>query len=90
MNLASDLLEGADEIAAFIFGDKYDRVKRRRRVYHLVDLGAIPTFKLGTTICARKSQLQAWIEAQELRSRHASGLVVQQSAGAASGGPVNV
>jgi hypothetical protein len=57
--LRDDLLEGADAIATFIFGDK----SKRRRVYHLLD--RLPVFRLGNTICARKSSLIAMIEAQE-------------------------
>ncbi|MDB5616099.1 DNA-binding protein [Tardiphaga sp.] len=62
--LASDLLEGADAIATFIYGDK----KHRRKVYHLASTNSLPTFNLGAIICARKSTLLDWIEAQEGRS----------------------
>jgi hypothetical protein len=51
--LADDLLVGASAIAAFMFGT----AKERRRVYWLVENGRLPVFKLGSTICARKSTI---------------------------------
>jgi hypothetical protein len=63
---ARDLLRGADEIAAFLYGD----ATFRRKVYHLVATSYLPVFKLGSMICARKSVLLKWIEAQE--GRHAN------------------
>jgi len=60
-DLAQDLLEGADAIAAFMFGDP----RKRRRVYYLAERGLIPAFKLGETLCARRSTLVAHIQAQE-------------------------
>jgi hypothetical protein len=59
--IAGDILYGADEIALFLFGDR----KHRRRVYNLVDGNALPTFRIGVNICARKSVLIAWIATQE-------------------------
>jgi hypothetical protein len=61
--LADDLLEGADEIAAFIWGD----AAQRRRVYHLAETSRIPLFRLGSGLCARRSVLLDWIKAQEKR-----------------------
>jgi hypothetical protein len=63
-DLADDLLQEAHEIAEFIFGDP----SRFRSVYHLKRKG-LPTFKLGSTICARKSTILEWIAAQERRSK---------------------
>ena len=60
-SFADDLLRGADEIAAFLFGDK----SYRRRVFHLVATSKIPVFRIGSMICARKSTLMAWIAGQE-------------------------
>jgi hypothetical protein len=57
--LHDDLLEGADAIAVFIFGD----ASKRRKVYHLQD--SLPLFRLGNSLCARKSSLISMIEAQE-------------------------
>jgi len=59
-----DILQGAAQIARFLFGSESDR----RRVYFLVESGALPHFRLGGTICARKSTLIDWIENQEARS----------------------
>jgi len=59
-----DILQGAAEIARFLFGSVSDR----RRVYFLVESGALPHFRLGGTICARKSKLIDWIEEQEATS----------------------
>jgi hypothetical protein len=63
--LADDLLRGAEEIAAFLFGDS----KHRRKVYYLVGDAKVrlPHFKLGSIICARKSRLLRWIVEQESR-----------------------
>lgn len=57
-NLANDILRGADAIAAFLGFP-------RRAIYHLVSKGALPSFRLGETVCARKSTLTAWISEQE-------------------------
>lgn len=64
-NLGDDLLRGAEAIAAFLFGDP----KLRRKVYYLTGDARtrMPHFKLGSVICARKSTLLRWIEAQEAR-----------------------
>lgn len=56
-----DLLHGADKIAEFIFGD----AKMRKRIYNLAESKAIPTFKLGATLCARRSTIKQWIVDQE-------------------------
>ncbi len=47
--LADDLLEGAAQIAAFLFGDG----KQRRRVYWLAQNQSLPVFRIGQSICAR-------------------------------------
>jgi hypothetical protein len=60
---AKDLLRGAEEIAHFLYGDS----ELRRKVYHLVATSNLPTFKLGSMICARKSVVLNWIEEQEAR-----------------------
>lgn len=60
-DLSTDLLRGADKIAEFMFGD----TKLRRQVYHLSERKNLPVFRLGSTICARKSTLLAWIAEQE-------------------------
>ncbi len=69
-DMSGDILRGADKIAEFLFGDP----KLRRKVYHLVETGRLPVFRLGTTICARKSTLVAFIEQQEHATKPASNL----------------
>ena len=63
MVLKVDTLEGAAEIAEFLFDDSSAR--GQRRVYHLVESSKLPVFRLGNIICARKSTLLAHIEDQE-------------------------
>jgi excisionase family DNA binding protein len=53
-----DLLSGADAIAAYI-GVK------PRRIYHLAETRRIPVFRIGTTLCARRSTLLRWVEEME-------------------------
>jgi len=60
---AADLLRGADEIAAFLYGS----ADQRRKVYHLAATSNLPIFKLGSMICARRSVLLRWIADQETR-----------------------
>lgn len=63
--LAPDLLRGADQIAAFLYGSTTER----KKVYHLVQTARLPVFRLGCLLCARRSVLLAWIEEQETRGR---------------------
>ncbi|MEI6560262.1 MAG: hypothetical protein WCO00_17830 [Rhodospirillaceae bacterium] len=56
-------VHGAGEASQVLYGsDKY-----KRRVYRLAEKGAIPVFKVGGTLCARRSTLLAWVEAQEAK-----------------------
>jgi hypothetical protein len=64
-DVAGDILRGAEEIAQFLFGNQ----KYRRRVYNLVGRKQLPIFRMGPSICARKSVLLQWIEAQEGASK---------------------
>jgi excisionase family DNA binding protein len=59
--LSADILRGADAIAKFLGFP-------RRAIYHLVSKGGLPSFRLGETVCARRSTLTAWIAAQEQRA----------------------
>jgi len=68
--VADDLLEGANEIARFLFGPK----GKRRRVYYLIASSGLPVFRLGETICARRSTLRAWIAEQENAARPKTGI----------------
>jgi hypothetical protein len=61
--LAQDLMSGAGAIAQFIFGD--DAEANRRKVYHAADKLGLPCFKIGGTLCARRSTILSWIERQE-------------------------
>lgn len=57
-NLSTDLLRGAEAIAAFLGFP-------RRAIYHAISKNSLPHFRIGETVCARKSTLTAWIEQQE-------------------------
>lgn len=59
--LSEDLLIGAAAIAVFMFGDKHER----RRVYWMAGNGQLPVFRIGSTLCARKSSLLRSVEARE-------------------------
>jgi hypothetical protein len=59
--LADDLLEGAAAIATEIYGD----ARRRRSVYWLAEHESLPVFRLGQSLCARKSTIRKWIADQE-------------------------
>lgn len=61
--LANDLLRGAGQIADFLFGSETER----RKVYHLRGTSRMPTFRLGSQVCARRSVLLQWIAEQEKR-----------------------
>jgi hypothetical protein len=65
-NLPDDMLEGAQAIAEFLFGPD-DKGRNRRRVYHIVETGRLPVFRLGSVLCARKSVLLEFIGQQEGR-----------------------
>jgi hypothetical protein len=64
---SQDLLRGAAEIAEFLFGNR----ELRRRVYHLAATSNLTVFfKLGSTLCARRSTLKRWITEQESRRKN--------------------
>ncbi len=63
IDFARDLLQGAEAIATFLYGDPGSR----RKVYHLAATSNLPVFKLGAMLCARRSVLLHWIESQERR-----------------------
>lgn len=56
-----NVLRGAAAIARHLFGDP----KLRRKVYYHAEKRHLPVFRVGATICARKSSLDAWIADQE-------------------------
>lgn len=57
----ADLLFGAIAISLFVFGDK----EQRRRIYHLAEKHGLPVFYIGSTICARRSRLRAWLDEKD-------------------------
>jgi hypothetical protein len=62
---SDDLLRGAAEIAAWLYGDP----KFRRRVYYIVERSKykFPHFKIGSQIHAQKSVLRAHFNEQSNR-----------------------
>jgi hypothetical protein len=68
-DLADDILHGADEIAAFIYGER----GLRRKVYYLAECSKLPIFRLGSVLCARKSVLLDFISGQESRVKGSAG-----------------
>lgn len=62
--LHDDLLEGAEAIAAFLYGS----ASKRRKVYHLASTSRLPVFRLGSVLCARKSKILEWIAGQETQN----------------------
>lgn len=60
-DLATDLLRGVREIAAFL------GMARRVVSYH-IECERLPVFRLGALICARKSTLLQWVAEQERAS----------------------
>jgi hypothetical protein len=65
--LSDDILQGAEAIAAFMFGDAPGAVRTVYRIATEVPASLrLPTFKLGSNrLCARKSVILRWIEQQE-------------------------
>ena len=62
IDLADDLLDGADEIAAFMGWNK-------RRVFYAVERKLIPIFRVGNRLSARKSTLRRHVESLEQAQR---------------------
>ncbi len=52
-----DLLHGVREISK-VLG------LTERQTYHLIRDGRVPVFKLGGTLCSRRSVLHGWLEQQ--------------------------
>jgi hypothetical protein len=64
-DLAGDLLFGAEAIAQFVFGRKSER----RKIYNLGETGALPTFRLGRVLCARRSSIEAMIARRDPQTK---------------------
>ena len=58
----SDILHGYKEVGAFLR-------MTPKQIEHRVRAGEVPHFKLGRTVCARRSTLNAWLADQEAASR---------------------
>jgi hypothetical protein len=63
--LADDLMEGADPIAEFLFGDRTQRRKVYRWASEVNPEERLPTFRRGGIICGRKSTILRWIAERE-------------------------
>jgi hypothetical protein len=61
--IADDIIHGADAIAEHIYGHR----RHRRKVYYLAECSRLPIFRLGSTLCLRKSEFRRWIACQEAR-----------------------
>lgn len=61
-DIADDLAFGAEAIAQ-VLG------LSTRQVYHLSERSYLPIFRIGSTICARRSTLQQWFDEQESAAR---------------------
>lgn len=66
MDIANDLIVGADEIALFLFGDR----SKRRTVYHLAETSNMPFHKMGSKLSLRKSSYLSWVEEQEQANKN--------------------
>jgi len=58
----TDLLHGVNAIAAHLS-------MTAKQIYHLHGNGQLPTFKIGKTVCARRSTLANHFAAQEAAAR---------------------
>lgn len=56
-----DVLRGAEAIAEFLFGE----TGQRRAVYRLAAKNKLPLFRIGRSLCVRRSVLITWMAAQE-------------------------
>jgi hypothetical protein len=61
--LSDDIVRGAMNIAELLFGERSKRA--RRAVYHLATSSQMPFFKMGSTLCIRRSKLEEYIAEQE-------------------------
>lgn len=55
-----DLLYGVPAIAGFL-------KLKPSAVYHLAAKGTLPTFKIGSKVCARRSSLSTWLAELEAK-----------------------
>jgi hypothetical protein len=59
---SEDLLYGYGAIAAYLN-------LRIRQAKHIAEKQSLPTFKIGKTVCARRSTLSAWLAEQEMTAQ---------------------
>lgn len=52
---ATDVIQGAEAVAEYLG-------LSRRQIYHAVEHGYLPVFRIGGIICARRSTLCRWME----------------------------
>lgn len=57
-----DLLYGAAPIADFLG-------MTEKQARHRIERGQVPTFRIGGTVCARRSTLNAWLAEQEAKAK---------------------
>ena len=57
-----DLLYGVPAIASCL-------KMTERQVYHLVAKSELPTFKIGSKVCARRSSLREWLAEKEAAAK---------------------
>jgi hypothetical protein len=69
--MADDFLEGAEAVAAFLYGDP----GQRRKVYHLDAKGELPTFRLGSKLCSTKTAIRQHIAELTKKSAERAGRV---------------
>lgn len=60
-SISDDLLKGVPKIARFLGWTE-------RQVYHAVNNGNLPSFRVGASICSRRSTLVSHIERLERQS----------------------
>jgi hypothetical protein len=59
----ADLLFGAAAISDFMLGSRTE--EDRKRIYGLIRKRLVPAFRIGATVCARKSSLLNYLEEKE-------------------------
>jgi hypothetical protein len=67
VHVSDDVIEGAEAIAKFLFGESASF----RRAYTAIKHG-LPHFRIGNRIFVRKSAVTEWIERQENTTRTSS------------------
>lgn len=58
----ADLLYGVPAMAAYLGLSE-------KQLRHRIEAGSIPSFKIGGTVCARRSSINEWLAEQEAKAR---------------------